>query len=851
MSINLDCIQASISCPVWNLEQCIQVCKDANVETSECVENESPCTDDNTSCCKNVTACIIQGDTVVANTCINPEVAVGSLVYFSGVISGDVEVPENNIGQIEFSANGTTVTAQIILTEVNGVITFAGAADLSQFEGETVDITITINDVEAEGQLDLRRVGCKCTQETQKVTSTITIGEEEPIVATFTIPDSENPPPFNIEFQAKVSEGTVVVDLQSTLEGDEGDENCGNKICAVDDEAKLTLNTIVPTVEGSAIIKSIKSADWCVCKTACFCPGKNGDEGVCTRSPGFFSTHGPDFGGCADCQTGNNENEWPEDVEIVIGGQELTDRQLCFLLNPQATNPNQCASCDLSDDAVVLIRLLRFYITVKLNLARGTLRCAPLRECLKKIEGIPGETEGILEALEPIFDGETLEYTDDLCNLNLDDDTVDTLQECQEVFDDYVKGSLEDCDVVHCEDENSDNEGNGEEDKDKDKHKKKCPCPHPTAAYTLTLTREGKTKTKTKVTVTVSLSEDCPLAYEKTFTLTLLDEQGQPIPGGERVVVFVPNGETTRVIVFEDLEITAGAQITARLSWTNDIFNLTTCEVETGESRQFIETVPFTVREECVNNTESTLTDTITTTPEECEEELLTPPCDSTDPCDRFAIENTSIEFEFDENSPDPFVLCEDGERTSYYDKLVALLRALVEGDSIDPDTDFNDLLGLPTPSPEDCSNPPYDMVTIKYVLGFEPCVCIIENKAKVTNKHHNSTTISTSEVRLENPKCEEEKEKEKEKEKNPAKLAVAVKKQEPVKPVVASTKKQPVSKAPVHRVVPNLSSRSSSRSSVSSAYNAKRNLSVRRIKTDKAAGPGCKSCDEKKKVKK
>lgn len=71
---------------------------------------------------------------------------------------------------------------------------------------------------------------------------------------------------------------------------------------------------------------------WFVCKEAKV--ETNGDP--CSRSPGYWKTHGPDGDGCRDCQPGNNPKPsvWPNfDPYILATTKPLTPSDLCYLLN--------------------------------------------------------------------------------------------------------------------------------------------------------------------------------------------------------------------------------------------------------------------------------------------------------------------------------------------------------------------------------------------------------------------------------------------------------------------------------------------------------------------------------------
>jgi hypothetical protein len=85
------------------------------------------------------------------------------------------------------------------------------------------------------------------------------------------------------------------------------------------------------------------------------------DGGGCTRTQGYWGTHGP-----GDCQSGNNDNEWNVNG-LMLGNNFYTDAQMCATME---INPPNCGGGP-SGGADALVKLAHQLMAAKLNQAEG------------------------------------------------------------------------------------------------------------------------------------------------------------------------------------------------------------------------------------------------------------------------------------------------------------------------------------------------------------------------------------------------------------------------------------------------------------------------------------------------
>lgn len=755
VDVDVICIQANVTCPVYELDQCVKVCSNnTNIGTDGCSDDNGTCVTDGVDCCETVTLCLVSGDQVQLETCDNSVVITPALV----VVSGTISVNNNSSDPITIISNATLLlengeTVQVVLrgdlTVPPGdlslspgesvVLTFVGSFDAALLEDGNVTLQVTYNEsqvIEVDFQINDGNTGSECSQTGTQTTTQVFINTESGSL--------NDPVPTG-------SQVVITSQLVGTFEEPNQPPPPGNRICPADAEATVTVGELVPTVEATAEIRINSTTDWCVCKTGSICSNQSN----CLRSPEFFADNGPALQEqCISCGNGEN-NEFPEGVTITVAGQELSLPQICAILNVSPeTEENaaisRCLGCGINDPTraslLQLLLVIRAAITLQFN-EEVITRCTEVQNILTGLLAVLESLQITLfdDADSPIINQATCAdpvpdavFTNIINSVNMAADlNLQSVEDLLALLTSIFDGTFEDCKITPCP----------------DVPQSECPCDFPTASYTLTLTNDVEAQRTNVVNITVTLEGECLLPYEKTFTYEIRedDSEGNVVFSGE--VTFAP-GESQKTFEVNPDDLTEGQRLVVVLTWTGEVFNLATCETQSiSEGGGSVET-DFTVNPVCVGSASSFLTD-VTTVEDECIPEftpelLLPQTCTPTDTCLRKAISDTSIAFEFSDGSTRTFLLCENGELNQ---ELISLLQSIVSFDpnspnQVDVNVAFNNLLGINEPP---CV-PDYNMVVIQYVVRLDECVETVTNVARVRNSRQSSTTISSSSVTLNNP---------------------------------------------------------------------------------------------------
>lgn len=780
LAADIKCIQASRSCKVFDLEQCIQVCNTVPQSSpTTCIEN-STCSNDKMRCCKDVTLCLLHQDQVTATACIDVDLISPETLYFVATVLVDnntgAVVTLDKVARVTVLGTEPLITEDAVVigelevgTEAPSVVRVVGAIPVTTDLPDELDFAIELTSGEvvvarAEFNLgDLQDVACKCSDHYGIIFGII--DDEETQIGT-TDDNEEN----FLNGPVITGPGTIVFDAR--LEGDTGS---ANTICVQKSKAELTVTEAEINVEAQATLSRVSIDDWCVCKTGTLCPGA---PPPCLRSPGFFASTGNiDGGDCAQCGNETSE-EWPSNIEIEVGQQVLSQAQICAILNlvnPNGTINTEVALClceNLTNpnnpDLLQILLVLRATIALRLNQLRGDVTLCPqlntlLNTLLEAFATIrinlfnAGEVtiiQSICESAGGVPDPVIQQIINSiLANIERDLDLELNINGLLDLLNDIFEGNspFENCPIVICEDV---------------EEQENCPCEDPTATYTITLTNENKQEAESAVVIRLTLG--CVLSFDKIFQYEVhpqgaIDRENPLAQGTLQYTV----GESTILtvnITNLDLEPYHQQGLTILITYTAEKFDLATCDPEPIDVEVDPIEVNIDITTDCIQLTTSELTDTTvpTCTTGTCSFELLTPDCGTDDSCEQEAINRTVIRFG-DGDDQIELRLCEDGEPTEYRDQLVAFLEKLVNQNgqqgTIDIQADLLALLeayetetGNQVPDDE-CGGLPFDIIEITYVLRFPNTLCSVENTVTAeTEQTGKRTTISRSSVILQNP---------------------------------------------------------------------------------------------------
>jgi hypothetical protein len=118
-------------------------------------------------------------------------------------------------------------------------------------------------------------------------------------------------------------------------------------------EAVFILSNTATLTEADTLTAHESTANLVLQGPACGDGDEDPDPVGCTRTQGYWKTHGPE-----GCRTGNNSNEWPVN-ELRLGNNTYYESELCSILNEKVEGNG-------------LVSLAHQLIAAKLNVATGT-----------------------------------------------------------------------------------------------------------------------------------------------------------------------------------------------------------------------------------------------------------------------------------------------------------------------------------------------------------------------------------------------------------------------------------------------------------------------------------------------